>query len=201
MNVFGMTDISAENMIKSANEQSSKRAKKIKTTNCCRNFDINTSAKMLERSEVFPCNGESIRMLSPAGGWSSCSLVVAIANECKIKQAFITTLRVGKKELVALEHIGIQHVSFCLGGIAKENAAKYDYAKNLDVACERNGWTRKYIRNHSKIILLDTDRGKIAIETSSNFNENPQIEQFCVTNSTDVYDFYLEQLREVGAFD
>lgn len=32
--------------------------------------------------------------------------------------------------------------------------------------------------------------GEIVIETSSNFNENPKIEQFCITNSPEIYGFY-----------
>ena len=53
-----------------------------------------------------------------------------------------------------------------------------------------SGFSWKYAKNHSKVILLDTDNGKYAVETSSNLNENPKIEQFCITCGKEVYEFY-----------
>lgn len=52
-----------------------------------------------------------------------------------------------------------------------------------------------------KVILLDTDAGKLTIETSSNFNENPKIEQFCITNDTAVYGYYLGGFQRLGIFE
>lgn len=49
---------------------------------------------------------------------------------------------------------------------------------------------KNVVKNHSKVILLDTDKGKYVIETSSNFNENPKIEQFSFEKSAELYEFY-----------
>lgn len=164
-------------------------------------FDLSSSAADLRHAGILPADGESVRMISPISGFSSCSLVMALAKKCKINGAKITTLRVGKKELDALVDLGIKDVEFCLCNVQKQNANAYDYADYFENICRENGYKFRYLNNHSKVILLDTSAGKIVIETSSNFNENPKIEQFCITNSAEVYDFYLEQLREMGVFE
>jgi len=43
---------------------------------------------------------------------------------------------------------------------------------------------------HSKIILCETDTDKVVVETSSNFNMNPRVEQGCITISDELFDFY-----------
>lgn len=164
-------------------------------------FDLSSSAADLRHADILPADGESVRMISPIAGFSSCSLVMALAKKCKIRSAKITTLRVGKKELNALVDLGIKDVEFCLCNVQKQNADAYDYADYFENICRENGYKFRYLNNHSNVILLDTSVGKIVIETSSNFNENPKIEQFCITNSAEVYDFYLEQLREMGVFE
>ena len=44
--------------------------------------------------------------------------------------------------------------------------------------------------NHSKLLLFDTDDGKFVLETSSNLNENPSMEQFSFERNAELYDFY-----------
>ena len=165
-------------------------------------FDLSNSAEdLINNADILPHENESIRLISPIAGFSSCSLVMALSEMCRIDSVKITTLRVGKKELSALVELEIPSVEFCLCDVQKQNANSYDYADYFENVCRENGYRFRYINNHSKIILLETSVGKIAIETSSNFNENPKIEQFCITNSSDVYDFYLEQFREIGVFE
>ena len=165
-------------------------------------FDLSNSAEdLINNADILPQENESIRLISPIAGFSSCSLVMALSEMCRIDSIKITTLRVGKKELSALVSLEIPSVEFCLCDVQKQNANAYDYADYFENVCRENGYSFRYINNHSKIILLETSVGKITIETSSNFNENPKIEQFCITNSSDVYDFYLEQFREIGVFE
>ena len=163
-------------------------------------FDLSSSAADLHHAEILPADGETVRLISPIAGFSSCSLVMDLSKRCEIYGAKITTLRVGKKELDALVDLGIKDVEFCLCNVQKQNANAYDYADYFENVCRENGYKFRYLNNHSKVILLDTSAGKLTIETSSNFNENPKIEQFCITNSTEVYDFYLTQLKEMGVF-
>ena len=51
--------------------------------------------------------------------------------------------------------------------------------------------------NHSKIILAKTKHNFYVIETSSNLNENPKIEQFNFENSKRLYEFYLLLFKEL----
>lgn len=164
-------------------------------------FDLASSAQELAEADILPGDGESVRLISPAGGWSSCSLLMALAERCNIRNARITTLRVGKKELDALVALEIPDVEFCLCDIQRQNKAGYDYASYFEEVCRAQGYTWRYARNHSKVILLDTDAGKLTIETSSNFNENPKIEQFCITNDTAVYGYYLGGFQRLGIFE
>lgn len=50
---------------------------------------------------------------------------------------------------------------------------------------------------HSKIILCETDTHKIVVETSSNFNMNPRVEQGCITINDDLYDFYRNYFEKI----
>lgn len=51
--------------------------------------------------------------------------------------------------------------------------------------------------NHSKVMLFDTDAGKFVIESSSNLNENPKVEQFRLEKSAELFDFYNSFFREI----
>lgn len=111
---------------------------------------------------------------------------------------FVSTLRVGKKEIDALADLHtagrLDKAHFILSGLAKNNAAAsgkdYRYTEYFEQACAESGFSWKYAKNHSKVILLDTDSGEYVVETSSNLNENPKIERFCITCSEEVYEFY-----------
>lgn len=50
---------------------------------------------------------------------------------------------------------------------------------------------------HCKLILCDTGDEKIVVETSSNFNMNPRLEQGCVTVNEDLFNFYDEYMRNL----
>ena len=161
-------------------------------------FDVHDGAEILSRRAELPKDGESLRAISYAGGFSSCSVVLWIANKAKIKQMFVSTLRVGKKEIDAMKDLHedgkLDSASFVLCGISKENKSlkgkDYGYTEYFEEQCAECGFLWSYAKNHSKIILLDTSEGKFVIETSSNFNENPKIEQFCITKSDLIYNFY-----------
>lgn len=163
-------------------------------------FSLIKAVAKLGTVEVVPPAGESIRMISPRGGWSSCALVMAIAQKTDIRELWATSLRIGLKELRAIEGLQIPKVHLCLGSIQRRTAKKYDYVSPLEEAAERCGWSVHYANNHSKVILLDTSAGRITIETSSNLNENPQIEQFCVTNSAELLDWYIDEFKRLGCW-
>lgn len=66
----------------------------------------------------------------------------------------------------------------------------YGYLEQITYIFQTNGWTVSMHNNHSKVMLFDTDAGKFVIESSSNLNENPKVEQFRLEKSAELFDFY-----------
>lgn len=115
----------------------------------------------------------------------------------------VSSLRVGKKHLQILNrlHDGecLKKATFIVGGVMKNDSdlgKSYQYYDALTQVCKENGWKVIVRNNHSKIILLDTDKGKYVIETSSNLNENPNMEQFSFEKDEKLFNFYKEFLLE-----
>lgn len=75
--------------------------------------------------------------------------------------------------------------------------SRYGYWDNIAKTFEENEWGICAINNHSKILLFDTDLGKYVLETSSNLNENPKIEQFSFEKNEELYNFYLALFKEI----
>lgn len=131
------------------------------------------------------------------GGYSSISFVMYICDRVKVKEAFFSSLRVGKNELRYLDLLKregkLDKCNFIVGGIMrgdKKQESKYGYYEDLVRVCESNGWRIAEQKNHSKLLLFDTDSGKFVIETSSNLNENPSIEQFSFEKDKELFNFY-----------
>ncbi len=59
---------------------------------------------------------------------------------------------------------------------------------------QKKKWEYGDSLNHSKVLIFDTDDGKFVLETSSNLNENPRVEQFSFEKDELLYDFYLRNL-------
>lgn len=115
-----------------------------------------------------------------------------------------STLRVGKKEMQALNvlHSGgrLEKANFLIGSFMKNDSKtglKYGYYQLFDRICGKNGWNYTVVQNHSKILLFETEAGKFVIETSSNLNENPKMEQFSFEKNAELYDFYFSALGEL----
>jgi hypothetical protein len=72
----------------------------------------------------------------------------------------------------------------------KKKLNDYNYFDKIAQTCELNGWDVYVINNHSKIILMKTESNYYVLETSSNLNENPKIEQYSFENNKELYDFY-----------
>lgn len=159
-----------------------------------------------ERAEVSKlCNGlpdDSIcyKIIS-IGKFSSLGFIEYIASQTIIKQMTVSTLRVGKKHLKALDILykkgKLLKVNFIVGNIMKQDSKlgkSYRYYDDMTNVCERNNWNVVVRNNHSKILLFDTDNGKFVIETSSNLNENPKMEQFSFYKDDEAYKFYKQFL-------
>lgn len=110
-------------------------------------------------------------------------------------------MRIGKKEIetmITLHSAGmLQNAAFIVDGIFSTDEGKsHDYYSEMTRACESEGWRFKVAKNHSKVILMQTKAGNYyVLETSSNLNENPKIEQFSFENDKQLYDFYWNFYR------
>lgn len=161
-------------------------------------FNLDKSFEQLKNGLKYPSKNETIRLVSPAGGWSSCSLLMWICDKYIINDLVITSFAIGKKEMVKLteqfENNKIKKATILLNTVMKESRQHQKTKRSEYIEEKTEGYdiTIKYINNHSKVILCDCGKDKIVIETSSNFNENPKIEQFIISNSEEVYNYYIK---------
>lgn len=164
-------------------------------------FDLQRSFELLKKSLKLPTIDEEIRLISPAGGWSSCSLIMFIADKEVIEELTITTLRVGVKETQALIDLydegRIKDIHIIMSKVAKANKI-YAYHNQIKSIIDDRSIKVSYINNHSKVILAKTKNNYYVIETSSNLNENPKIEQFIICNDKIIYEYYLKTFKKLN---
>ena len=121
-----------------------------------------------------------------------------------------STLRIGEKQFRELSELHkknrLERARFFIGSIMKSDMrnSKYDYFTRFNEVCDQNGWKRILINNHSKIILMRTHENYYVLETSSNLNENPKIEQYSFENNHELYEFYsgvFDMMEEAGGME
>lgn len=154
-------------------------------------------------------HSESLKIISFSGGFASISFIKSVAERETIEYLFASTLRVGEKQVGVLDDLEfsgkLKHAEFIVGGLMKnDEKTDYDYYGAFTRACKKNGWRYVVTNNHSKIILMQTPKNHYVLETSSNLNENPKIEQFSFENNKELFDFYkkfFEKVMEVAEHD
>lgn len=171
-------------------------------------FKIGKSLKILDNLiKRPPEKDESIRAVSYEGGFSSISFITYIALKERVEELTASSLRIGTKQLAILEELRkegkLDKARFVFGTIMKEDEKnkKYDYYNRLIDISRRNGWEYVAVNNHSKIILMKTNKNYYVLETSSNLNDNPKIEQFTFENDRELYEFYyilFDELMKEG---
>lgn len=140
--------------------------------------------------EVYKC-------VSKAGGFSAIAFILYVGATEPIKQLYVSSLRVGKREIYALDEMHgmgqLEQAHFLTGNVMRRNG-EYNYADVMDDICAVNGWTVERGHNHSKIILMQTEKNWYVVETSANLNTNPQMEQFSFENNVHLFRFYKEHI-------
>lgn len=159
-------------------------------------YSIMRSVHELERVMPELPEDEVYKMVS-CGNFSSISVVVHVARQTKIRNLYASSFRIGRKQLQAIDALHkngrIGKCYFAVGTLMKndsETGKKYHYYDDFETICKKNNWEYATINNHSKILLFDTDDGKYVLETSSNLNENPKIEQLSFEKDDELYEFY-----------
>ncbi|MBY9013093.1 MAG: hypothetical protein KGD70_12030 [Candidatus Lokiarchaeota archaeon] len=162
-------------------------------------FKISKSIISLDKilNQCLPLKDECVKLISFDGGFSSISFISLVAQKENIKELTASTLRIGEKQFIHLARLKqagkLDKATFFLSSIMKEDNKKkdkYNYYSKFEEVCKTNGWEKIVINNHSKIILMCTDDNYYVLETSSNLNENPKIEQYSFENDKELYDFY-----------
>lgn len=145
-----------------------------------------------------PTDDECFKFISK-GGFSSASFVALVSEHAIINNLYCSTFHVGKKEMLLLNSLydrgKLKNVNLVMfSKVFEKESSKYKYGDIVKKICEKNGWKLKILRNHSKLFLFDTDNGKYVLETSSNLNENPKIEQFSFEKSAECFEFYKKEI-------
>lgn len=159
-------------------------------------FDAVTSGKMPATDEIFT-------LISVAGGFSSLAIILSVAQKETIEKMYCSTFQIGKNHFKKIYGAylaeQIKDAEFYTSDMQSEtDKGKYNYIQLIKQVCEETKWKIKSVKNHSKIILMETAKGNhYVVETSSNLNENPKIEQFSISNDIELFNFYRENLFEL----
>ena len=151
---------------------------------------------------------ECFKMLSVGGGFSSLGIIKFVADREVIEEMYVSTFRIGKKHFEVLDRLHrtgrLKKASFITSTTQERvdekmshNGTEYNYYQHVQEVCEKNGWIIKAFDNHSKLILMKTDNSFYVVETSSNLNENPKMEQFSWENDKGLYEWYKELFIEL----
>lgn len=155
-----------------------------------------------------PTHGECFKMLSVGGGFSSLGIIKFIAEIEPIEVMYVSTFRIGKKHFDVLRSLYRQgKLKDCYlitsnaqertDGTAVYKGKTYNYYDYLIGCCKDNNWKIKTFDNHSKLILMKTADNYYVVETSSNLNENPKMEQFSFENDEGLFNWYKDLFVEL----
>lgn len=150
-----------------------------------------------------PKKDECFKMLSVGGGFSSLGIIKYVADREVIEQMYVSTFRIGKNHFKVLKKLHdngrLKNANFITSNSQKrmDETSDYDYYRTIELTCKKYGWGLKVFDNHSKLILIKTTENFYVVETSSNLNENPKMEQFSWENDKSLYEWYEELFIEL----
>lgn len=151
-----------------------------------------------------PKPGHSIHVITGGNVDMICYLKYLLLHYQHMNRVVVTTWCLGGSEILMLEQWHkegrIDLYDMYTGEHCKQQY-KVEWAKLERM--KDAGIVRRLVCStiHCKLILCDTGREKVVVETSSNFNMNPRIEQGCITMNDELFDFYdsyLAQLVHTG---
>lgn len=121
---------------------------------------------------------------------------------------YISTFRIGRKQFDVLTELKDKgKLGECcfitsqtqqkVDGAMFYNGTTYNYYEYICEKCKEYEWVLKAYDNHSKLILMQTNKNYYVVETSSNLNENPKMEQFSFENDKSLFDWYKKLFIEL----
>ena len=157
--------------------------------------------QFLDRMKFTPPQaGHSIHVITGGNVDMICYLQYLLLHFEHLERVIISTWCLGGSELLMMEdwyNQGKVKVYDMLCGEHCRNQYKVEWAKLMRM--QESGIVDRCVcsTNHSKIILADAVDTKVVVETSSNFNMNPRIEQGCITVSDELHKFYNDYFDQV----
>lgn len=172
-------------------------------------FNITKETKQLNALiEYPPKTNECFKMLSVGGGFSSLGIIKWIAELEQIEEMYVSTFRIGKRHFDVLCELKEKKLLDKCNFITSQTQERvddkmiykgneYNYYDFIVNKCLEFGWVIKSFDNHSKLILMKTKDNFYVLETSSNLNENPKMEQFNLENDESLFNWYKELFLEL----
>lgn len=152
-------------------------------------------AKLNAELSRLPNDSECFKFISD-GSFSTICFISAICLKTRVRALHVSTFAIGKKEILALKALyrkgRLDYVYFLFQKRLMDY--KNGYSELFEKVLTENKWQYGDSLNHSKVLIFDTDDGKYVLETSSNLNENPRVEQFSFEKDEELYDFYMHNL-------
>lgn len=165
----------------------------------------------LSENKTLPKKDEIVEFLSK-GQISTIDIFEWILKSEIVKEIFIVTFRIGKKESEKLINLlkhrkQIKKITIICSTTQKDNDKanslkheneKYNYLKNFKEKLNELGHDI-YLKNiHSKIYLFKTDKDYFVLKSSANLNKNSKNEFYEIFNNKDSYyfnkNFYEEMI-------
>ncbi len=165
-------------------------------------FDIDRETTQLDNIiDKPPTTKDCYKMISTRGGFSSIGIIKYIADLEPISELYVLTFRIGLKQFNVLDGLyrkgRLSKAHFITSSVQKETDKTYDYFSEIAKKCKNNKWELQVLDNHAKVILVRTKKNHYVVETSSNLNENPKMEQFNWENDKNLYSWYEKILKEL----
>ena len=169
-------------------------------------MDVGAEARQLERLiQAPPTHDQCYKMLSMRGGFSTLSIIKYVSDIESIEELYVNTFRIGLKHFDELDrmhsHRRLKMAHFITSSLQRDTDRAYNYFGEISKKCKKNKWELKVLDNHSKVVLMKTKNNWHVIETSSNLNENPKMEQFNWENDEELYKWYEALLKELLKVD
>ena len=172
-----------------------------------RMFSISYEKRQLkEEVRELPKQGEEIEVLSfGAKGISPLSFLAWICETEKVEVFYLSTFRLGYQHFEYLIKLKKEEklrgeCCLCLSTAQQEldgNSKKYNYGEKILKRAKENKINIVFKKNHSKILLMGTEKNFYVLRTSANFDNCTKLEQYTFQNDKGLFNFYKEFFLEL----
>lgn len=150
----------------------------------------------LNEITAIPLPGQQFRIVTQKA-INSFDFILAILHQETIEELICAFYRIGKKVIQELKDLHdnnkIQNIHFLVNdAIPKLTPDCYNLLKSL----ESEKWILRLENNHTKIILIKTNKGNhYIIEGSGNLSINARIEQYSFDNNQELFNFHKKWIK------